>query len=154
MEDWSRATLENVEEIFVAKGVDSGIAASALIFAPDGKLMMTLGGSYVFLGTGEYAQDPDVHYGKVLRLNADGTAPDDNPFVESGEYLPEVYSVGHRNQLGMASASRNGPALGEREWSSGRRRGEYHSAWKELRLAAGFLQPKLPRRLGVADSLA
>ncbi len=113
--------LENVEEIFVAKGVDSGIAASALIFAPDGKLMMTLGGSYVFLGTGEYAQDPDVHYGKVLRLNADGTAPDDNPFVESGEYLPEVYSVGHRNQLGMAVhpetgqlwASENGPQGGD-----------------------------------------
>jgi glucose/arabinose dehydrogenase len=110
-----------VEEIFVAKGVDSGIAASALIFAPDGKLMMTLGGSYVYIGTGEYAQDPDVHYGKVLRLNDDGTAPDDNPFVESGEYLPEVYSVGHRNQLGMALhpetgqlwASENGPQGGD-----------------------------------------
>jgi len=114
-------SLENVEEIFVAKGVDSGIAASALLFAPDGKLMMTVGGSYVFLGTGEYAQDPEVHYGKVLRLNADGTAPDDNPFVESGEYLPEVYSVGHRNQLGMALhpetgqlwASENGPQGGD-----------------------------------------
>jgi len=113
--------LENVEEIFVAKGVDSGIAASALMFAPDGKLMMTVGGSYVFIGTGEYAQDPAVHYGKVLRLNADGTAPDDNPFVESGEYLPEVYSVGHRNQLGMTQhpetgelwASENGPQGGD-----------------------------------------
>lgn len=113
--------LEDVEEIFVAKGVDSGIAASALMFAPDGKLMMTVGGSYVFLGTGEYAQDPEVHYGKLLRLNADGTAPDDNPFVESGEYLPEVYSVGHRNQLGMTLhpetgqlwASENGPQGGD-----------------------------------------
>ena len=93
--------LENVEEIFVAKGVDSGIAASALMFAPDGKLMMSVGGSYVFLGTGEYAQDPEVHYGKLLRLNADGSAPKDNPFVDSREFLPEVYSVGHRNQLGI-----------------------------------------------------
>ena len=82
--------LENVEEIFVAKGVDSGIAASALMFAPDGKLMMSVGGSYVFLGTGEYAQDPEVHYGKLLRLNADGSAPEDNPFVDSREFLPEV----------------------------------------------------------------
>jgi glucose/arabinose dehydrogenase len=62
-----------------------------------------------------------LHYGKVLRLNDDGTAPDDNPFVESGEYLPEVYSVGHRNQLGMALhpetgqlwASENGPQGGD-----------------------------------------
>jgi len=113
--------LENVEEIFVAKGVDSGIAAAALMFAPDGKLMMTVGGSYVFLGTGDYAQDPSVHFGKLLRLNDDGTAPPDNPFVESGEYLPEVYSVGHRNQLGMTLhpttgqlwASENGPQGGD-----------------------------------------
>ncbi|HAS48477.1 MAG TPA: hypothetical protein DCS33_04145 [Gammaproteobacteria bacterium] len=113
--------LENVEEIFVAKGVDSGIAASALMFAPDGKLMMSVGGSYVFLGTGEYAQDPEVHYGKLLRLNADGSAPEDNPFVDSREFLPEVYSVGHRNQLGITLhpetgqlwASENGPQGGD-----------------------------------------
>lgn len=114
-------SLVNVEEIFVAQGVDSAIAASALLFAPDGKLLMSVGGSYVFAGTGEYAQDPTVHYGKLLRLNADGSAPDDNPFVDSGEYLPEVYSVGHRNQLGMTVhpqtgqlwASENGPQGGD-----------------------------------------
>ncbi|NQV69758.1 MAG: PQQ-dependent sugar dehydrogenase [Pseudohongiella sp.] len=113
--------LTEVEEIFVAKGVDSAIAAAALLFTPDNKLMMSVGGSYVFAATGEYAQDPAVHYGKLLRLNADGTAPDDNPFVASGEYLPEVYSVGHRNQLGLALhpetgalwASENGPQGGD-----------------------------------------
>ncbi len=113
--------LENLEEIFIAHGVDSAIAASALLFAPDGKLMMTVGGSYVFSSTGEYAQDPAVHYGKLLRLNADGSAPDDNPFAGSGEFLPEVYSVGHRNQLGMTVhpqtgqlwASENGPQGGD-----------------------------------------
>ena len=121
---WGRLVgdnLEEVEEIFVAEGIDTGIAASALMFAPDGKIMMTVGGSFVFRGTGEYAQDPAVHYGKLLRLNADGTAPDDNPFVSSGEYLPEVYSVGHRNQLGMTMhpetgqlwASENGPLGGD-----------------------------------------
>ncbi len=113
--------LVDVEEIFVAEGVDSAISASALLFAPDGKLLMTVGGAYVFAATGELAQDPTVHYGKVLRLNPDGSAPDDNPFVKSGEYLPEVYSVGHRNQLGMAVhpqtgqlwASENGPQGGD-----------------------------------------
>ena len=114
-------TLTDVQEIFVAKGVDSAIAASALLFTADGKLMMSVGGAYVFANTGELAQDPAVHYGKLLRLNDDGTAPADNPFVESGEFLPEVYSVGHRNQLGLAIhpetgelwASENGPQGGD-----------------------------------------
>ncbi|MCH7672195.1 MAG: PQQ-dependent sugar dehydrogenase [Proteobacteria bacterium] len=113
--------LTDVQEIFVAKGVDSAIAASALLFTADGKLMMSVGGAYVFANTGELAQDPAVHYGKLLRLNDDGTAPADNPFVESGEFLPEVYSVGHRNQLGLAIhpetgelwASENGPQGGD-----------------------------------------
>jgi glucose/arabinose dehydrogenase len=113
--------LTEVEEIFVATGVDRGIAAAALLFTPDNKLLMSVGGSYVFASTGEYAQDPAVHYGKLLRLNEDGTPPGDNPFVSSGEYLPEVYSVGHRNQLGLAFhpgtgelwASENGPQGGD-----------------------------------------
>ncbi|PCJ28000.1 MAG: hypothetical protein COA96_02225 [SAR86 cluster bacterium] len=114
-------TLIDVEEIFVAKGVDSAIAAAALLFTPDNKLLMSVGGAYVFASTGEYAQDSDVHYGKLLRLNDDGTVPSDNPFVNSGEFLPEVYSVGHRNQLGLAFhpetgelwASENGPQGGD-----------------------------------------
>lgn len=113
--------LTDVQEIFVAKGVDSAIAASALLFSADGKLMMSVGGAYVFANTGELAQDPAVHYGKLLRLNDDGSAPSDNPFVDGGEFLPEVYSVGHRNQLGLAIhpqtgelwASENGPQGGD-----------------------------------------
>ena len=88
---------------------------------PDGKLLMSMGGSYVFLGTGDYAQDPMVHFGKVLRLNPDGSVPDDNPFVGDDAYLPEIYSMGHRNQLGMAIhpetgeiwATENGPQGGD-----------------------------------------
>ena len=113
--------LIDVEEIFVAKGVDSAIAASALLFTADKKLLMSVGGAYVFAATGEYAQDPDVHYGKLLRLNDDGSAANDNPYFSSGEYLPEVYSLGHRNQLGLAVhpetgdlwASENGPQGGD-----------------------------------------
>jgi glucose/arabinose dehydrogenase len=113
--------LTDVEEIFVAKGVDSAIAASALLFTSDKKLLMSVGGAYVFTATGEYAQDPEVHYGKLLRLNADGSAAADNPFFSGGEYLPEVYSLGHRNQLGLALhpttgdlwASENGPQGGD-----------------------------------------
>ena len=44
-------TLTDVQEIFVAKGVDSAIAASALLFTADGKLMMSVGGAYMFANT-------------------------------------------------------------------------------------------------------
>ncbi|MCB1671949.1 MAG: PQQ-dependent sugar dehydrogenase, partial [Pseudomonadales bacterium] len=113
--------LANVQELFEARNVDEGIAGSELLFAPDGTLFMSVGGAYVYQGIGEIAQDPALHYGKLLRLNDDGTVPADNPFVASGEYLPEVYSVGHRNQLGLTFhpqtgelwASENGPQGGD-----------------------------------------
>jgi glucose/arabinose dehydrogenase len=113
--------LTEVEELFTAVGLDRGIAASWLQFAPDGTLFMSVGGSYVFAGTGEYAQDPLNHYGKLLRLNPDGSVPADNPFVGNDAYLPEIYSLGHRNQLGLAYhpetgelwATENGPQGGD-----------------------------------------
>ena len=93
--------LTEVRDIFVADGWGGGIAASRILFGPDGKLYMTVGGAFQFASTGQYAQDPSTHFGKLLRLNDDGTAPDDNPFVGDPEYLPEIYSMGHRNQLGL-----------------------------------------------------
>ncbi len=113
--------LTDVRDIFVAEGLDDGIAASRLLFRPDGTLFMSLGGAYVFANTGDYAQDPGTHFGKLLRLNDDGTAPRDNPFVGNAAFLPEIYSMGHRNQLGLAFhpetgalwASENGPQGGD-----------------------------------------
>ena len=113
--------LTEVRDVFVAEGLDRGIAASRLIWGPDGKLFMTVGGSYVFADTGSYAQDPGTHFGKLMRLNDDGTAPADNPFIGNTDYLPEIYSMGHRNQLGLAWhpetgdlwATENGPQGGD-----------------------------------------
>jgi glucose/arabinose dehydrogenase len=113
--------LTEVRDIFVAKGLDDGIAASRLLFHPDGTLFMSVGGSYVFTQTGDYAQDPGTHFGKLLRLNDDGTAAKGNPFVGHADYLPEIYSMGHRNQLGLSFhpetgdlwASENGPQGGD-----------------------------------------
>ncbi len=50
----------------------------------------------------DLAQNLASHAGKLLRLNDDGTAPDDNPFVGKADSLPEIYSIGHRNQMGLA----------------------------------------------------
>ena len=113
--------LTEVRDIFVADGWGGGIAASRLRWASDGTLFMTVGGAFQFAQTGQYAQDPSTHFGKLLRLNDDGTAPDDNPFVGNADYLPEIYSTGHRNQLGLAFhpetgelwATENGPQGGD-----------------------------------------
>jgi glucose/arabinose dehydrogenase len=113
--------LTGVSDIFVAREIDEGIAGSVLQFTDDNKLFMSLGGAYAYQAIGELAQDPTVHFGKLMRLNDDGSVPADNPFVTSGEYLPEVYSVGHRNQLGLAFhpqtgelwAAENGPQGGD-----------------------------------------
>lgn len=48
------------------------------------------------------AQDMTGNLGKMVRLNADGSVPDDNPFTDQGEVAAQVWSLGHRNILGMA----------------------------------------------------
>ena len=114
-------SLTKVEEIFVAEGLDTAIAGSVLLFGPDKKLFMSVGGAYAYASTADYAQDSEVHYGKLLRLNEDGSAPKDNPFIDNEEFLPEVFTIGHRNQLGLAFhpetgalwASENGPQGGD-----------------------------------------
>ena len=113
--------LTEVRDIFVADGWGRGGAASRVVFGPDGKLYMTVGGAIRAPSTGQLAQNPSTHIGKVLRLNEDGTAPDDNPFVGQAGYLPEIYSLGHRNQLGLVFhpetgtlwASENAPQGGD-----------------------------------------
>ncbi|MBI2149751.1 MAG: PQQ-dependent sugar dehydrogenase [Acidobacteria bacterium] len=92
-----RALLD-VHDIFVADSVDDGrAAASRIVFAADGNLFMTVGGTF-----DQRAQDPNSHGAKVLRLRDDGTAPPDNPFAGRSGYKPEIFSLGHRNSLGLA----------------------------------------------------
>ena len=71
---------------------------SRLAFGRDGKLYVTTPSS----GDGATSQDPDSYAGKVLRLNDDGSVPADNPFVGRGGHKPEVFTLGHRNALGLA----------------------------------------------------
>lgn len=65
---------------------------SRLAFAPDGKLFITLGERFDM----QEAQDPANHLGTIVRLNPDGSIPDDNPFV-GREGADEIWSYGHRN---------------------------------------------------------
>jgi glucose/arabinose dehydrogenase len=71
---------------------------SRLAFAPDGRLFITLGDR----GERWRAQARDDHYGSIVRIEADGSVPSDNPFAASPDALPEIYSIGHRNPQGLA----------------------------------------------------
>ena len=92
--------LRDVRDLFLSDPV-RGTAASRVVFAPDGTLFMTVGGAFGASTGGRRAQDPADTVGKVVRLRDDGSVPDDNPFVGREGYRPEIYSLGHRNQLGL-----------------------------------------------------
>jgi glucose/arabinose dehydrogenase len=68
---------------------------------------------HVFISQGERNQRPtaqelDKLQGKLVRLNLDGSVPQDNPFVGRADARPEIYSYGHRNMQGMARDPRTG----------------------------------------------
>ena len=69
---------------------------SRLAFGPDGMLYITMG-ERSDTPMRKYAQQLDSHLGKVLRINPDGSAPKDNPFVGKPNALPEIWTLGHRN---------------------------------------------------------
>ncbi|GAB4061279.1 PQQ-dependent sugar dehydrogenase [Uliginosibacterium sediminicola] len=81
-----------------------GHFGSRLVFARDGKLFVSLGERQRF----SPAQDPLQSLGKILRLNPDGSAAADNPFVGKSGYLPEIWSYGHRNPQGMTRHPQSG----------------------------------------------
>jgi glucose/arabinose dehydrogenase len=68
-----------------------------LAFGPDGKLYAGVGDT----GDTDLAQDRTTQNGKILRMNPDGSVPDDNPFAGS-----RVWSLGHRNVQGLAFDAR------------------------------------------------
>ncbi|MEY4641490.1 MAG: hypothetical protein RLZZ227_1484 [Pseudomonadota bacterium] len=90
--------LNELEELLVSDTWDgAGGAASRLTFGTDGKLYMSVGAT-----RDDSGQQPGSLRGKVLRLNADGSVPSDNPFVGKDGYRPEIFTMGHRNPSGMA----------------------------------------------------
>ncbi len=94
-------SLVDVSQVFsAAEGIGS---AARLTFDHDGLLYVSVGS-----GQADAAQDPMSQRGKVLRLREDGSIPDDNPFVGKEGYLPEIYTLGHRNTLALAVHPRTG----------------------------------------------
>lgn len=92
--------LQNVQVIFRARPKSSGGRhfGSRLLFDAKGYLFITLGDR----GRRRQAQLTTSHLGSVIRLYDDGRVPPDNPFVNKPNFLPGIYSYGHRNVQGIA----------------------------------------------------
>jgi glucose/arabinose dehydrogenase len=69
-----------------------------LLFGSDGKLWISSGERQEFTP----AQDMAVNLGKIVRLNDDGSVPADNPFAGRGGITAQIWTLGHRNPLGLA----------------------------------------------------
>lgn len=69
---------------------------SRVVFLRDGTLIVTLGDR----NRRQYIPDMKAQIGKLVRINRDGSIPQDNPFAGNADYSPDLYSLGHRNVQG------------------------------------------------------
>ena len=69
-----------------------------IAFLKDGTILLASGDGFDHR---EQAQTLDNHFGKIIRINKDGSIPEDNPFINLENALPEIYSYGHRNMQGL-----------------------------------------------------
>ncbi len=89
--------LVDVRDLLVTEAYEGNSGLNGrVVFGREGKVYMSTGGR-----VGEAAQDPMSLRGKILRLNDDGSIPPDNPFAGRASHRPEIYTLGHRNTLGL-----------------------------------------------------
>ena len=97
-------SLINNKVIFEAKAPrrTSVHIGAKIAFLDDGTLLLNSGDGFDHR---EKAQYLDNHFGKIIRINKDGSIPADNPFANLMGALPEIYSYGHRNMQGLIVTS-------------------------------------------------
>lgn len=108
----ARLTLDNPAPEVIIDGIPRASIHNGgrLEFGPDGKLYATTGDA----ADGDNSQNPDSLGGKILRVNPDGSIPDDNPTAGS-----PVFTLGHRNVQGLAWTAEGQPyasELGQNTW--------------------------------------
>ena len=101
MEAQGKARLDGLQVVWRQrpKVQGDGHFSQRIVFSPDGQ--------YMFIGSGERqqftpAQDMKANLGKIVRLRPDGSVPPDNPFAARGGVTAQIWSLGHRNILGLA----------------------------------------------------
>src|SRR5580658_7963381 len=104
-------SLTHVQQLFA--GGSGSTSGSRMAFDGHGMVYMTTGGPF-----DDSPQRLDTVYGKVLRLNDDGTIPKDNPFVGRDGARGEIFSMGHRDHLGL-TVSPTGVVLNAEEGPNG-----------------------------------
>ncbi len=94
-------SLENVTPIFTASPLKRGPQhySGRIEQLRDKTLLLTVGDGFDYR---EDAQRLDSHLGKIIRINRDGSVPQDNPFVNHEKAKPEIWSYGHRNHQAIA----------------------------------------------------
>lgn len=107
--------LLDYEEIFRVSDdkTDDQHYGSRIMWQSDNTFLLTLGdgGNYVRYEGGwirEQAQNPNIHFGKILKLTADGEAAPEGPFLDHENSLPEVWTMGHRNVQGITQDPESG----------------------------------------------
>lgn len=93
--------LDNVEVIYtIARTKDTPVHyGGRMAWLADGTLLMTTGDGFDYR---EEAQNTANALGSIIRINADGSIPNDNPLLTDSKAAPEIYSYGHRNAQGIA----------------------------------------------------
>jgi glucose/arabinose dehydrogenase len=137
--------LVDVKDILICDPwAGDGGSGSRLAWGKDGMLYMTTGAS-----NGNAAQEPGSLRGKILRLRDDGTPAPGNPFAGHAGYKAEIYSLGHRNSLGLAFNpvtgdlwnNENGPYGGD-EINVIKPGGNY--GWPKVSFGREYGGPKIP----------
>lgn len=100
LDDKGGAALSDLQVVWrqVPKVSGRGHYGHRIVFGPDGKLWITSSERQKF----DPAQDMQSNLGKIIRLNDDGSVPADNPFAGQGGIAAQVWTLGHRNALGLA----------------------------------------------------
>jgi glucose/arabinose dehydrogenase len=89
--------LADVRDLVVTDAYEGNSGLNGrVVFGRDGMVYMSTGGNIR-----NVAQEPTSLRGKILRLHDDGSVPRDNPFASRKGYRPEIYTLGHRNTLGL-----------------------------------------------------
>lgn len=103
------ASLSNVETLWTMTQSSTATQhwGSRIVFDRSNHVFVTVGERGVTGGAGN-ARELGSSYGKVIRLNLDGTIPSDNPFVNKPGALPEIFSLGHRNPQSAALHPKTG----------------------------------------------